>query len=344
MSGGGRGRQPQPRAGGRPAPTPGAGALVRGRQLLPAVGFLAPNLVGFAIFTLGPVLVAAGLSFYRYQLASGEAPAFTGLENFTRLVGFHHSPANGLEANDPYFWQYLGNTLFMMLNIPLSMVAALILAVLLNKPLKGRIAFRTLFFIPHLCSGVAIFMVWKMLLTYEPNVGVINGFIWDLFRLFGVPAERGIELLPGWLIDKNWAKPALIIMFVWAAAGGMNMILYLAGLQNIPLELYEAAEIDGAGWWARLRRITIPQLAPTTFFIFVTSVIGGLQGGFEAAYVMTQGGPEGSTTFVSYYIYMTAYQQLDIGYAAAISMVLFALIFAVTLVNWRFGGRRLEAS
>ena len=314
------------------------------RQALAAIGFLVPNLMGFLTFTLGPVVVAAGLSFYDYQLASTVSPSFVGLDNFRDLVGFQQTAEAGWKANDPYFWQYLGNTLFMMLNIPLSMMAALILAVLLNKPLKGRVAFRTMFFIPHLCSGVAIFMVWRMLLTYEPNVGIINGFIWQVFKLLGLPAEQGIQLLPGWLIDKNWAKPALIIMFVWGAAGGMNMIRYLAGLQNIPLELYEAAEMDGAGWWARLRHITIPQLAPTTFFIFVTSVIGGLQGGFEAAYVMTQGGPEGSTTFVSYYIFMTAYQQLDIGYAAAISMVLFVLIFTVTLVNWRFGGKKLEAS
>lgn len=314
------------------------------RQGWAAVGFLAPNLVGFLVFTLGPVVVAAGLSLFRYQLASGVDPAYAGLSNFDRLLGFHSDPSGAWMANDPYFWQYLGNTTIMMLNIPLSMLAALILAVQLNKPLRGRIAFRTLFFIPHLCSGIAIFMVWKMLLTYEPNVGVLNGFLWGFYKLLGIPAEQGIELLPGWLIDKNWTKPALIIMFVWAAAGGMNMILYLAGLQNIPLELYEAAEIDGAGQLAMLRHITIPQLAPTTFFIFVTSVIGGLQGGFEAAYVMTQGGPEGSTTFVSYYIYLTAYEQLNIGYAAAISMVLFALILVVTLINWRFGGKRLEAS
>ena len=312
------------------------------RQSLAAVGFLAPNLAGFALFTLGPVLVAAGLSFYKYQLASGVSPGFTGLENFRRLVGFHHAPDSGWQANDPYFWQYLGNTVFLMLNIPLSMIGALILAVQLNKPLKGRIAFRTLFFIPHLCSGIAIFMVWKMVLTYEPNVGIINGFLWDFYQLLGIPPERGIELLPGWLIDKNWAKPAFIMMFVWAAVGGFNMILYLAGLSNIPVDLYEAAEMDGAGWWPCMWHITVPMLAPTTFFIFVTSVIGGLQGGFEAAYVMTQGGPEGSTTPVSYYIFMQAYERLDIGYAAAISMVLFALIFTVTLINWRYGGRTLE--
>jgi len=121
------------------------------------------------------------------------------------------------------------------------------------------------------------------------------------------------------------------------------MILYLAGLQNISPELYEAADMDGAGWWSKLRHITVPQLAPTTFFILVTSIIGGLQGGFEAAYVMTGGGPEGSTTTVSYYIYTQAYEQLEVGYAATISMALFFLIFVATLINWRYGGQRLEA-
>ena len=237
----------------------------------------------------------------------------------------------------------LGNTLFLMLNIPLAMIGSLLLAVLLNKELPGRIFFRTLFFIPHLCTGIAIYMVWKMLLTYEPNVGIINGLLWQIFGVLGIAPERAAALLPGWLIDASWAKPALIIMFIWASVGGYNMVLYLAGLQNIPTELYEAAEMDGAGWWSQLVHITVPQLAPTTFFILVTSIIGGLQGGFEAAYVMTGGGPEGSTTTMSYYIYTQAYEQLEVGYAAAISMVLFALIFAATLLNWRYGGKRLEA-
>ena len=246
-----------------------------------AAGFLAPNLAGFLVFTLGPVLVATGLSFYQYQLASGVSPVFTGLDNFSRLLGFEHVQDSGWRANDPYFWQYLGNTLFLMLNIPLSMIGAMILAVQLNKPLKGRIAFRTLFFVPHLCSGIAIFMVWKMLLTYEPNVGIINGFLWQLYQLLGIPTEQAIDLLPLWLIDRNWAKPAIIIMFVWASVGGFNMILYLAGLQNIPQDLYEAAEMDGAGWWAGMWHITIPMLAPTTFFIFVTSVIGVCRAGLR---------------------------------------------------------------
>jgi multiple sugar transport system permease protein len=312
------------------------------RQGRAAVFFLLPNLLGFAIFTLGPVLVAAGMSLYRYQLATG-TPSFVGLGNFADLLWFD-SVDGAWQARDPYFWQYLANTLFLMLNIPLSMTCALLLAVLLNREIRGRIVFRTLFFIPHLCSGIAIYMVWTMLLTYEPNVGIINAFLWKLYHVFGITGPDAVALLPGWLIDVRWAKPALIIVFVWASAGGFSMILYLAGLQNIPPELYEAADIDGANGWMKLRYITIPQLAPTTFFILVTSVIGGLQGGFEAAYIMTGGGPGGSTTTISYYIYTQAYQQLEVGYAATISMVLFALIFVATLINWRYGGKRLEAA
>ena len=303
--------------------------------------FLLPNLVGFLIFTLGPVLVAAGMSLYRYQLATG-TPNFIGLANFIDLLGFE-TVEGEWQARDPYFWQYLANTLFLMLNIPLSMAGSLLLAVLLNRELPGRIFFRTFFFIPHLCSGIAIYMVWKMLLTFEPNVGIINALLWEIYHILGIEGADAVALLPGWLIDINWAKPALIIVFVWASVGGFSMILYLAGLQNIPPELYEAADIDGATWWMKLRYITIPQLAPTSFFILVTSVIGGLQGGFEAAYIMTGGGPGGSTTTISYYIYTQAYEQLEVGYAATISMVLFVLIFAATLINWRYGGQKLEA-
>ena len=167
--------------------------------------------------------------------------------------------------------------------------------------------------------------------------------MWQVYHFFGIEGAEAVALLPRWLIDASWAKPALIIVFVWASVGGFSMVLYLAGLQNIPSELYEAAQIDRANWWVQLRYITIPQLAPTSFFIFVTSVIGGLQGGFEAAYIMTGGGPGGSTTTISYYIYTQAYEQLEVGYAATISMVLFVLIFIATLFNWCYGGKKLEA-
>ena len=159
--------------------------------------FLLPNLIGFLIFTLGPVLVAAGMSLYRYQLATG-TPSFIGLTNFVDLLGFAWVDGEW-RASDPYFWQYLANTLFLMLNIPLSMMGSLLLAVLLNRDLPGRIFFRTLFFIPHLCSGIAIYMVWKMLLTFEPNVGIINAFLWNFYHMLGITGADAVALLPGWL-------------------------------------------------------------------------------------------------------------------------------------------------
>ena len=133
-----------------------------------------------------------------------------------------------------------------------------------------------------------------------------------------------------------------MLMTLWATMGGTAMILYLAGLQGIPAELYEAAEIDGASTWARFRHVTWPMLAPTTFFIFVTSVIAGFQGGFDAAYIMTRGGPDGATTTLSYYIYNHAFHFSNMGYAAAIAVVLFVIVLIVTLLVWRFGGRKVE--
>lgn len=138
------------------------------------------------------------------------------------------------------------------------------------------------------------------------------------------------------------AREAIMFMGIWTGIGGNNMLLYLAGISNIPLELYEAADIDGAGKWAKFRHVTWPQLAPTTFFIVVMSTIGGLQGGFEQARVMTQGGPAGITTTLSYYIYTVAFEQLKLGYASAVAWVLFVIIFALTLLNWKYGNRHVN--
>ena len=147
---------------------------------------------------------------------------------------------------------------------------------------------------------------------------------------------------PGWLQDVLWAKPALIIMGIWGSMGGTNMILYLAALQNIPPELYEAAEIDGAGAWSRFWRITWPMVSPTTFFLTIMGIIGGFQGGFNQAHVMTGGGPAGSTTTISYYIYQNAYVWFRMGYAASLAWVLFLIVFALTMANWRFGQKRVH--
>ncbi len=192
------------------------------------------------------------------------------------------------------------------------------------------VTFRTIYYLPTFTAGVALMILWKAL--YNSETGPINMGLAAMFDTFGWNAEP-----PKWLASVAWAKPALIIMGVWISIGGTNMLLYLAGLSNIPQELLEAAEVDGAGAWHRLRHIIWPQLAPTTFFISIMSIIGGLQGGFEQARVMTGGGPAGSTTTLSYYIYNKAFQDLDLGYASAISWILFTVIFIATALNWRFG-------
>lgn len=192
------------------------------------------------------------------------------------------------------------------------------------------VAFRTIYYLPTFTSGVALMMLWKAL--YNPETGPINAGVVAILSAFGSDAAA-----PRWLASVAWAKPALIIMGFWTAIGGTNFLLYLAGLSNIPPALIDAAKVDGAGRWQRFRHVLWPQLAPVTFFITVMSVIGGLQGGFEQARVMTAGGPAGSTTTLSYYVYNTAFQDLDLGYAAAISWVLFAIIFVATALNWRFG-------
>lgn len=192
------------------------------------------------------------------------------------------------------------------------------------------VTFRTIFYLPQFTSGVAVFILWKSL--YRPETGPINIGLEAGFDALGLAL-----LAPSWLAEIAWAKSAILAMGVWIFIGGQNMLLYLAALSNVPQELLEAASIDGASRWQRFRHVTWPQLAPTTFFITVVSVIGGLQGGFEQARVMTGGGPAGSTTALSYYIYNKMFQDLDMGYAAAISWVLFAFIFLATALNWRFG-------
>lgn len=257
-----------------------------------------------------------------------------GFGNFCKLLGFH-SHEGHLVANDPQFWQYLYNTVFLMGAIPANIFGSLMLAMALNQKIRGRIAFRTIYFLPTVCSGVAICFLWKWL--YQPDFGLINSSIKRLGDIFGL-ALRG----PRWLASIGWAKPAIMIMGLWASIGGVNMILFLAALQGIPRDYYEAAEIDGANAWRKFTNITWPLVSPTTFFILVMSVIAGFQGGFMLVYIMTGGGPAGSTKTIEYYIYENAYQWLKMGYGSAIAWILFLTIFIVTLLNWKFGGRHVH--
>jgi multiple sugar transport system permease protein len=182
--------------------------------------------------------------------------------------------------------------------------------------------------LPYFTAGVATILLWKHL--YSPETGPINQVLGPILRSMGFSA-------PGWHTSVTWAKPALMIMSFWAAIGSDNMLLYLAGLSNVPMELYEAADIDGASRFAKFWNVTWPQLAPTTFFIVIMSIIGGLQGGFDMARTMTDGGPAGATTTLSFFIYLEGFGVGRLGYASAIAWVLFLMVLVVTLLHWKFG-------
>ncbi len=283
-----------------------------------ALAFLAPNFLGFMAFMFLPIVFSLVMAFTNWQMTETVPLEFVGLDNFKDLL------------TDSRFWGFFGNTLYLMAGIPFAIAGSLVLAVILSKNLRGVVIYRTMFYLPTITSGVALFILWKAI--YNPEFGPLNTMIQTVFDALHIQAEP-----PDWLLSIPWAKPAIMIMGIWTAIGGTNMLLYLAGISNISPELYEAAEIDGAGRWSKFRFVTWPQLLPTTFFIVVMSCIGGLQGGFEQARVMTQGGPAESTVTLGYYIYIKGFEEYQLGYASAIAWIMFLLIFVMTLINWKFG-------
>jgi len=295
--------------------------------------FLAPNFIGFLIFVSIPILFSLFLSFFEcdlLQTAGIPAWKFTGLGNFTGLLGFHRDEGI-LKANDPQFWQSLWNTLILMLKIPPSMALSLFLALLLNKPIKGISIFRTAYFLPTICVGTALYMLWRWI--FNADFGLCNLLLNKL--------SLGTLSGPRWLGSPAWAKPAFILMNIWTEMGGLNLILYLAALQNIPQQFYEAAALDGTGHWAKFRYITWPLLGPTTFFILIMNLINGFQGGFQQAHIMTKGGPAGATTTISYYIYHQAYVWNHMGYACSVAWMLFLITALITAISWRYGSRKV---
>jgi multiple sugar transport system permease protein len=238
-----------------------------------------------------------------------------------RFVGLHNYKTFFTE--DELFWKSLGNTGFMLIGVPLGMVVSLLMAMLLNTKVRGMAVWRTFFYLPAIVPMVAASILWIWI--FNPDGGLINRAI-ELFGLTG----------PGWLQDRSWSKPAIIVMGLWGAGGGM--IIWLAGLKGINPQLYEAADVDGANAWHKFRHITIPQLTPYIFFNLVMGTIGTFQI-FGQAFIMTQGGPANSTLFYVYYLFNNAFRYGHMGYAAAMAWILFVIIFLLTLLQMKMSKR-----
>ncbi|MBO0791667.1 MAG: sugar ABC transporter permease [Ktedonobacteraceae bacterium] len=273
--------------------------------------FIAPNFLGFAIFTLLPLIFALVVSFTQWDVTSGlEGIHWVGVQNFIDLL------------RDANFWESARITaVYIGFSIPLTLIFGLLAALALNGPVFGRAILRFIFFMPYITNSVAIATIW--LLLYHPTYGPINAALRAL----------GLQNVPGWLVSSQWALPALIVLNIWGGVG-YNAIIYLAALQEVPQELYEAASIDGASSWTRFHAVTLPFLTPTIFFLLVTGFIGASQG-FGVINLMTQGGPGRSTTVLSYYIYQNAFQFYHYGYAAAMAWVMFLVVLALTMLLWR---------
>ena len=272
--------------------------------------FISPWLIGFVLFGAGPILASAAISFTDWSLLS--SPNWTGLENYRKLF------------SDPLFYVTLKNTLYYAFaSVFLGIVVAFLLALLLNQKVWGMSIFRTIFYLPSVVAGIATALLFINI--FNPDFGLLNYALGQL----------GIQG-PGWLTSPQWAMPALIIMSLWGAGGGM--VIYLAGLQSIPEQLYEAASLDGAGTFRKFWNITVPMMSPVIFFNMIVGVISSLQA-FVLIYVMTNGGPANATLVYGLYLYRKAFEFFEMGYASAMAWVLFVAIMIITAIQFRLARR-----
>jgi multiple sugar transport system permease protein len=272
---------------------------------------IAPWIVGFVGFTGGPILASIYFSFTDWNVLT--APRWVGLDNYRELI-----------AVDPIFWVALYNTAFYTVgHVPLTLAVALGAALLVNRRVPFIPFFRTVYYLPTVTAGVAVSILW--LWIFNPEFGLVN-------YALGMVGIQG----PGWLFSKEWAKPALIIMSAWGF--GEAMVILLAGLQGVPEHLYEAARIDGAGTWAEFRHVTLPMVSPVIFFVLVVSIINSFQV-FTNVWVMTRGGPADATLMYVLQMYLKAFSDLKMGYTSAMAWILFAIVLALTLLQFRFANR-----
>ncbi len=286
--------------------------FARHEETIAGYAFLMPTLVSLLVFVFFPVVFSFYISFLKYDYLSPARP-WVGSANYARML------------SNERFWQTLANSArYAFMYVPLNMAFALGLALLINNKVKGINAYRMAFFSPVVTSSVAVAMIWGWI--FDPAFGLLN----YLLRLVGIEGRN-------WLGDPDIAMLCLVIMAMWNHSG-YNMMIFLAGLQGVSQEYYDAATVDGADRWQRFRHITLPLLSPTTFFIFITGMIGALQV-FDQIWILTKGGPAGTTRTIVYYLWEQGFTSFDMGYASAIAYVLFIIIFILTQINWRVAGR-----
>jgi len=299
---------PAPSAAGRRRQS-----AARRREALEGILYTSPWILGFLLFVAGPLVASMWFSLTKYNVL--RPPTFIGLDNY--IFAF---------TNDPLFFPSIWRTFyFALLSVPLAMIGSLVVALLLNQKLMATAVWRTLYFLPTLTPIIAAALLWRWMLN--PDVGLVN-FLLEKIGIDG----------PGWLSSTSWAIPSLVIMGLWASVGGSRMIIFLAGLQDVPTELLEAAEIDGAGAWAKFWKVTLPMITPTVFFNLVLGIIFALRT-FDIAFVATAGGPARATWFISLHIYQNAFVSFDMGYASALAWVFFLILFALTFIQFRLSGR-----
>ncbi len=305
------------------ASTSSQSSLPRWRRYQPdqqweAYLFLLPSFFGFLIFVAIPVVASLALSLFEWSLLS--PPEFVGFKNYTQLL-----------SSDLVFRKVLFNTFYFIVTIvPLQLAFGLLLAVALNQGLRGVEIYRLIYFMPVVTTIVAAALVFQWF--FNRDFGILAAAIWELGAKTGLPIRP-----PDWLNDPDWAKPAVVILTLWKNTG-FTMVIYLAALQGVPAELYDAAKVDGASAWQRFRSVTFPMVSPTTFFLMVIQMIGAFQL-FSEAFVMTQGGPAQATLTIVYYIYQMAFEFQRMGRGAAVAWVLFIFIFIFTLVQTRLQRR-----
>ncbi|ANA80505.1 sugar ABC transporter permease [Paenibacillus glucanolyticus] len=268
--------------------------------------YIMPWLLGLLLFTIGPMLFSLLLAFSKWDIITGvQSIEWVGLDNFKAI--FH----------DELFYQSLKVTfIFALISVPLYQIVSLLIAVLLNMRSRGMNVFRLIYFMPSVIPAVAVSMMWVMI--FNPEYGILN----KALGWFGIQG-------PAWLQDPSYALGALIVMGIWGV--GNTIIIYLSGLQSVPEDMHEAAELDGAGRIRRFFSITLPMISPTVFFNLIMGIIGGFQY-FTQAFVMTNGGPLNSTLFYNLYLYNKAFQDYEMGYASALSWILFVIILVFTLI------------